>query len=136
MVLTYMIFSGPPVCRRRCCSAARPTPSPSPPALRRRGRAPAPPAPPAGARAPPRPAPRGGRGGGAARPRAGPAAGGAPPPRHCRPLDVPVRDGDAEASWAQFLLGPESAFLAGAVVLACDDAGIRVLADHRPALLA
>ena len=54
--------------------------------------------------------------------------------RHVRWIDVDVTSG-VEPAWAAFLLGPASDHLCGAVVLACSDAGIRVLANHRDALL-
>ena len=54
--------------------------------------------------------------------------------RYCRWIDVPTPRG-AEESWADFLLGPASDHLRGAVVLSCSDAGLRVLARHRTALL-
>jgi predicted ATP-grasp superfamily ATP-dependent carboligase len=47
----------------------------------------------------------------------------------------PLIEGGLEASWARWLMGDESDELKGAVVLACGDAGIRVLARHREALL-
>lgn len=47
----------------------------------------------------------------------------------------PRIEGGLEASWARWLLGEESDELKGAVVLACGDAGIRVLARNREALL-
>lgn len=54
--------------------------------------------------------------------------------RHVRRLTVPPL-GTPEESWAAYLLGPQSEFLRGAVVLACSDAGLQVLAKNRPALL-
>jgi predicted ATP-grasp superfamily ATP-dependent carboligase len=48
---------------------------------------------------------------------------------------APPLDGGLEASWARWLLGPGSDDLKGAVLLACGDAGIRVIARHRDALL-
>ena len=55
--------------------------------------------------------------------------------RHCRRLPVPAGSGeDVEDAWARFLLGPEADFLRGAVVLACSDAGIQLLARHREPL--
>jgi predicted ATP-grasp superfamily ATP-dependent carboligase len=55
--------------------------------------------------------------------------------RHCRKLDAPIpRAGEEAQVWSQFLLGPESDALAGAVVLACSDAGIETIAGHREAL--
>jgi predicted ATP-grasp superfamily ATP-dependent carboligase len=54
--------------------------------------------------------------------------------RHCRWINAP--DGaDLERAWAAYLLGPESDRLVGAVVLACCDAGIQMIAHHRDALL-
>jgi D-aspartate ligase len=46
---------------------------------------------------------------------------------------IPIDEG--EDAWAEFLLGPESDHLTGAVVLACGDAAIQVLIRHRRALL-
>jgi predicted ATP-grasp superfamily ATP-dependent carboligase len=54
--------------------------------------------------------------------------------RYCTWLS-PTIGGGLEASWARWLLGTESDFLRGAVVLACGDAGIRVIARHREELL-
>jgi predicted ATP-grasp superfamily ATP-dependent carboligase len=54
--------------------------------------------------------------------------------RYCRWLALGPDD-DLETAWTQFLLGPESDQLRGAVVLSCSDAGIQVLARHRDALL-
>ncbi|HEY2587777.1 MAG TPA: hypothetical protein VGI81_18675, partial [Tepidisphaeraceae bacterium] len=54
--------------------------------------------------------------------------------RFCKWI-TPLGDGDLEASWARWLLGSESDPLRGGVVLACSDAGIRVIARHRDALL-
>jgi predicted ATP-grasp superfamily ATP-dependent carboligase len=54
--------------------------------------------------------------------------------RTCRWVPLPATEG-AEDAWARFLLGAESDYLKGAVVLACSDAGIQVLARHREALL-
>ena len=50
--------------------------------------------------------------------------------RYCKQL--PVYGG--KDAWAEFLLGPESATLEGAVVLTCSDDGIELLAEHRDAL--
>ena len=50
--------------------------------------------------------------------------------RYCRWIDLPS-GGDWEESCARFLLGPESDFLRGAVLLACSDGALRVLARHR-----
>jgi predicted ATP-grasp superfamily ATP-dependent carboligase len=52
--------------------------------------------------------------------------------RHCRWLGL----GDAPEAWARFLLGPESEPLRGAVLLACSDDGIEIIAHHRDALSA
>ncbi len=41
---------------------------------------------------------------------------------------------DRQAAWTQFLLGPQSESLRGAVLLACSDAGIELLIDHREQL--
>jgi len=54
--------------------------------------------------------------------------------RYCRWIDLRTA-GDPETAWADFLLGPASDHLRGAVVLACSDAGLRVLTTHRPRLL-
>lgn len=48
---------------------------------------------------------------------------------------APPLDSGLEASWARWLLGSGSDDLKGAVLLACGDAGIRVIAQHRDALL-
>lgn len=48
---------------------------------------------------------------------------------------TPTLDGGLEASWARWLLGSGSDDLKGAVLLACGDAGLRVIAQHRDALL-
>jgi predicted ATP-grasp superfamily ATP-dependent carboligase len=53
--------------------------------------------------------------------------------RWCRWLPVHWRGCD-EASWAGYLLGPESEPLRGAVVLAACDAGIQTIAHNRAAL--
>src|SRR5262249_13710149 len=50
--------------------------------------------------------------------------------RYCRGLE-PGADPD---SWARFLLGPQSEHLHGAVLLACSDDAIELIAHHRPAL--
>jgi predicted ATP-grasp superfamily ATP-dependent carboligase len=49
-------------------------------------------------------------------------------------LPVPF-SGDIEGAWAKYLLGPESDWLHGAVVLACGDEGLTVLARQRKELL-
>lgn len=55
--------------------------------------------------------------------------------RYCRWLDVTVdRKGGEAAAWAEFLMGNRSDHLRGAVLLACSDEGISVIADHREAL--
>lgn len=54
--------------------------------------------------------------------------------RFCQWIDPPI-EGDLEASWARWLLGSESDVLKGSVLLACGDAGLRVLIRHRDALL-
>ena len=54
--------------------------------------------------------------------------------KYVRWVDVNTAGGD-EAGWSQFLLGESSDALRGAVLLACCDAGLRVLAGHRDALL-
>lgn len=53
--------------------------------------------------------------------------------RHCR--WIPIEKGNAEAAYAEILLDQHSAAPAGAVVLACDDAGIKALLNHRSALI-
>src|SRR2546429_4161916 len=53
--------------------------------------------------------------------------------RHCQWIDVPVED-SPEESWSRFLLGRESDYLQGAVLLSCSDMGISVLARHRDEL--
>ena len=53
--------------------------------------------------------------------------------RHCRRVALA---GAAPQSWARFLLGPESDPWRGAVVLACSDAALTLLAQHREALSA
>jgi predicted ATP-grasp superfamily ATP-dependent carboligase len=55
--------------------------------------------------------------------------------RHLRWIDLRAANGKFEQAWANFLLGTESDYLRGAVVLACSDAGLTVLATHREALL-
>jgi predicted ATP-grasp superfamily ATP-dependent carboligase len=54
--------------------------------------------------------------------------------RHCRWITAPAAE-SPEAAWAAYLLGPESDHLIGAVVLACSDAGIQMIAHNRDALL-
>ncbi|MDR3636910.1 MAG: hypothetical protein P4L84_24100 [Isosphaeraceae bacterium] len=53
--------------------------------------------------------------------------------RHCRRIEL---QGIAPQSWARFLLGPESDPWRGAVLLACSDAALTLLAEHREALSA
>jgi predicted ATP-grasp superfamily ATP-dependent carboligase len=53
--------------------------------------------------------------------------------RYCRWLEV---RGDAPESWARFLVGPESDRFRGAVLLACSDDGIELIARHRDELSA
>jgi D-aspartate ligase len=53
--------------------------------------------------------------------------------RYCRRIDWP---GAPPQSWADFLLGPASDAYRGAIVLACSDAALRLLAEHRAALAA
>jgi D-aspartate ligase len=53
--------------------------------------------------------------------------------RHCRWIEL-LGNSD-ETTWADFLLGAASEHLRGAVLLPCSDAGIRVVARHRDALL-
>jgi D-aspartate ligase len=53
--------------------------------------------------------------------------------RYSRWIDVPAT-GSIEESWTNFLLGPDAAYLQGAVLLACSDAAIQVLARNREAL--
>jgi len=54
--------------------------------------------------------------------------------RYVRYLPLGRHDRTGEA-WAAFLLGPESDWLRGAVLLACSDAGIELLLTHREALV-
>lgn len=54
--------------------------------------------------------------------------------RFCHWIDLPA-EGSLEETWTRFLLGPASDHLVGAVVLACSDAGIRVLTNNREKLL-
>ena len=51
--------------------------------------------------------------------------------RFCRPVDAAGQDREA---WARFLLGGEAKPLHGAVLLACSDAGIELIAAHREEL--
>src|SRR5262249_33959017 len=53
--------------------------------------------------------------------------------RYCRLLPVPWL-GSIEASWAGFLLGPDAEWLRGAVLLACCDEALEVIAHNRARL--
>jgi predicted ATP-grasp superfamily ATP-dependent carboligase len=53
--------------------------------------------------------------------------------RYCRWLSVP---GGAPGDWERFLLGTESEPLRGAVLLACSDDGVEIIARHRAELSA
>jgi D-aspartate ligase len=53
--------------------------------------------------------------------------------RYCHWLPVP-QTGDDETSWTSYLLGPDSDWLRGAVLLACRDSGILTIAHNRGAL--
>src|SRR5512135_1577467 len=53
--------------------------------------------------------------------------------RYCRRIPVP---GEAPDSWARFLLGPKAAPWKGAVLLACSDPALALIAEHREALAA
>jgi predicted ATP-grasp superfamily ATP-dependent carboligase len=53
--------------------------------------------------------------------------------RYCRSVRVPWCGSDEE-SWTRFLLGPDSDRLRGAVLLACNDVGLQILAHHREGL--
>jgi predicted ATP-grasp superfamily ATP-dependent carboligase len=53
--------------------------------------------------------------------------------RYCRWLPVP---GDAPDCWGPFLVGPDTERFRGAVLLACSDDGIEVIARHREGLSA
>jgi predicted ATP-grasp superfamily ATP-dependent carboligase len=53
--------------------------------------------------------------------------------RYCHWLPVPWA-GDDETSWTPYLLGPDSDWLRGAVLLACRDSGILTIAHNREAL--
>jgi D-aspartate ligase len=55
--------------------------------------------------------------------------------RHATWISIP-RQGSFEKSWAAFLLGSESDYLRGSIVLSCSDAGLQVLIQNRDALLA
>jgi predicted ATP-grasp superfamily ATP-dependent carboligase len=54
--------------------------------------------------------------------------------RYCKWISLPAAT-PPEVAWPEFLLGPASDRLRGAVVLACSDAGIEVIAAHRGRLL-
>lgn len=55
--------------------------------------------------------------------------------RYSRSRDLPIVDGgDEESVWRDFLLGSQSDFLAGSVLLSCCDAGIETIAHNRDAL--
>ena len=57
--------------------------------------------------------------------------------RFARWLNVPaagMAQASAEHAWADYLLGPESDPLRGAVLLACCDSALTLLADHHVAL--
>lgn len=54
--------------------------------------------------------------------------------RFVTPIEVPVVSRDREHAWADYLLGPQSAYLHGSVLLACSDAALRLLARHRDEL--
>lgn len=53
--------------------------------------------------------------------------------RYMRHVELPPAL-DRERAWLQFLTGPRSDHLRGAVLLACSDAGIELLVDHRDEL--
>lgn len=53
--------------------------------------------------------------------------------RYARKIDTPWRP-SIQDSWAEYLLGPASDHLEGAVLLACSDAGIETLMEHRDEL--
>jgi predicted ATP-grasp superfamily ATP-dependent carboligase len=55
--------------------------------------------------------------------------------RHARWIPLPDAS-DAAAVWTEYLLGPESDHLRGAILLAASDAGLQIIAEHRPALAA
>jgi D-aspartate ligase len=55
--------------------------------------------------------------------------------RYCTPLPIPCAD-NSEEGWSAYLLGNASEALRGAVLLACSDEGLGILARHRAALLA
>jgi predicted ATP-grasp superfamily ATP-dependent carboligase len=53
--------------------------------------------------------------------------------RFCTWIPVPIK-GDLEDAWSGFLLGPQSDALRGAILLACSDAALTVIARHRERL--
>lgn len=55
--------------------------------------------------------------------------------RYMRRIALPPAT-SPQSAWVRFLLGPDSEHLRSAVLLACSDAGIEVLADHRAELSA
>lgn len=54
--------------------------------------------------------------------------------RFVTPIVLDQAGQSREESWAAYLLGPESDHLRGAVLLACSDIALRILAAHRDAL--
>ncbi len=54
--------------------------------------------------------------------------------RYCHTVYAPDPGRDPEEAWAEFLLGPRAEPLHGAVLLACSDAALRLLATHRGTL--
>jgi predicted ATP-grasp superfamily ATP-dependent carboligase len=54
--------------------------------------------------------------------------------RYARNIQVPHAPDQRIEAWSAFLLGPESDDLRGAVLIACSDTAIQVLARHRSAL--
>jgi predicted ATP-grasp superfamily ATP-dependent carboligase len=56
--------------------------------------------------------------------------------RYCRQIDLPAGTGGAARAWEDFLLGPASDALRGAVLLSCSDEGIELLTARREALAA
>jgi predicted ATP-grasp superfamily ATP-dependent carboligase len=53
--------------------------------------------------------------------------------RYCRWIHVPFHHSD-EATWSDYLLGPESDGLRGSVLLACSDGALATIARHREVL--
>lgn len=53
--------------------------------------------------------------------------------RYCRWIHVPFHESD-EATWGDYLLGPKSDWLRGAVLLACSDGALATIAAHRGVL--